>query len=172
MYSRLCRGRLCIQLHCHLKTSKVEPSFTRRISSPAMAIKRKRQLWLLLSGLVSCCEIAQVSSNTAKDGRFENWLQYFNNLLKQNNGLYCSLDAEALILSFTEGAGFFVGEVITWADLQVFHALRATESQFPEEWKAAQVPELKAYLTRLRALPQLKEYEEKYARPFAGDSMM
>lgn len=92
------------------------------------------------------------------EGRLPRWLKYFERILRLNNG----------------GKGFVIGEKCTYADLTLFHVLRATEAQFPEVWrKADYIPTLKAFKERIAARPRIAAYlSSKRAKPFAGDSMM
>ena len=61
-----------------------------------------------------------------------------------------------------------------YADLTLFHVLRATEAQFPEAWKAADyVPALKAYKDRISARPRITAFlRSERSLPFEGNSMM
>jgi len=68
---------------------------------------------------------------------------------------------------------YVVGNKLTYVDLELFHALCATESQFNEAWDAMEVPLLKAYKTQIAARPKIAEYLKSDRRQkFAGDSMM
>ena len=69
---------------------------------------------------------------------------------------------------------FVVGEKLTYVDLALLHVLRATASQFPEEWKKLDtVPLLKAFKDRLSARPNLQAYfKSDRCRAFEGNSMM
>lgn len=73
------------------------------------------------------------------------------------------------------GQGFMVGDSVTYLDLAMLHALRVTESQFPEAWAAqkASIPLLVAFKERLSQRPRLKAYfESSRCLPFSGNSMM
>ena len=69
---------------------------------------------------------------------------------------------------------FMVGDKLTYVDLGVLHVLRATASQFAEQWNALQtVPLLKAFKERMEARPNLAAYfKSDRCRPFEGNSMM
>ncbi len=69
---------------------------------------------------------------------------------------------------------FLVGNKLTYVDLALLHVLRASASQFPEEWKKLEtIPLLKAYEDRLSARPNLAAYfKSDRCRPFEGNSMM
>lgn len=97
-----------------------------------------------------------VAKFTSAGGRFSTWLSYFERALARNGG----------------GRGFFVGDALSYADVTVLHAMRASESQFPEAWAALDVPVLKAWYARMTSSPRVAEYIATKATPFAGDSMM
>lgn len=86
------------------------------------------------------------------------WLKHFEAVLKENNG----------------GKGFLFGETVTYVDLGLMQALRATESQFPDAWNNADyIPALKSFKDRMCSRPRLAAYfKSDKCRPFAGDSMM
>lgn len=90
--------------------------------------------------------------------RMPRWLTYFERALKFNN----------------DGKGFVIGNKCTYVDLTLFHILRATEAQFPEQWaKADYIPALKAFKDRIAARPKIAEYlKSNRCKAFAGDSMM
>lgn len=92
------------------------------------------------------------------ENRYPRWLKYFERTLLTNNG----------------GKEFIIGSKLSYADLTLFHVLRATEAQFPEAWaKADYIPTLKAYKERIAARPNIAAYlKSERALPFAGDSMM
>lgn len=92
----------------------------------------------------------------AKD-RLPRYMSSFERLLKANLG----------------GDGFFIGDSLTHADLQVMVMLQVTRSQFPDSWLNLDAPLLKAFLTRMEARPKIKSYLQSDRRqPFAGDSLM
>ncbi|XP_045170005.2 glutathione S-transferase-like [Mercenaria mercenaria] len=92
------------------------------------------------------------------ESRFPRWLKYFERALVANGG----------------GKGFIIGSKCCYADLTLFHCLRATESQFPEAWaKADYIPALKAYKERIASRPNIAAFlKSGRSLPFAGDSMM
>lgn len=102
---------------------------------------------------------ASVARFCGEGGRLWKWLTLLERALERNDG----------------GSGFFFGSKLTYIDLVVFHALRATESQFPVAWKAAaeRTPLIVAFKERMAERPRLAAYlKSDRALPFAGDSMM
>jgi len=68
---------------------------------------------------------------------------------------------------------YVVGNKLTYVDLELFHALCATESQFNEAWQTMEVPLVKAFTAQIAARPRIAEYLKSERRQkFAGDSMM
>lgn len=92
------------------------------------------------------------------DRRLPMFLRHFEKLMISNNG----------------GDGFVVGDKLTYVDLGLMHALRATASQFPEEWKQLDgIPKLRAFKDRMEARPRLASYfKSDRCKPFEGNSMM
>ena len=90
--------------------------------------------------------------------RLPKFLNHFEKVLCMNNS----------------GDGFVVGEKMTYADLGLMHVLRATASQFPEEWeKKEDIPKLRAFKERMEARPNLVAYfKSERCRAFEGNSMM
>lgn len=77
------------------------------------------------------------------------------------------------LLKANKGTGFFIGETLTHADLQVMVMLQVTKSQWPDAWPGLDIPLLKAFLTRMEARPKIKSYlQSDRKQPFAGDSLM
>jgi glutathione S-transferase len=73
------------------------------------------------------------------------------------------------------GSSFFFEGKMTYADIAVFHALNATEAQFPELWGdlKSTIPKLVAFQSRMAEIPNIKAYlASDRVRPWAGDSMM
>jgi len=58
------------------------------------------------------------------------------------------------------GAAFFFSLRLTYADVAVFHALSEAAEQFPEHFQAneAQVPQLIAFMARMKQLPGIARY--------------
>nr|XP_039250378.1 glutathione S-transferase P-like [Styela clava] len=88
------------------------------------------------------------------------WLKHFEAVLRHNKG----------------GSGFVIGDTLTYVDLALLHILRATEAQFPEQWKAAAADYAKllnGFKARISARPNLAAYlaSERCAK-FSGNSMM
>eukprot|EP00794_Sanderia_malayensis_P004677 gene4677-5287_t len=85
-------------------------------------------------------------------------LKYFERVLVANKG----------------GDGFVIGDKLTYVDLGLMHVLRATASQFAEEWASyTDFPKLKAFKERMEARPKLAAYfKSERCRPFEGNSMM
>jgi len=92
------------------------------------------------------------------DTRLPRFLSYFEKVLQFNNG----------------GDGFVIGNKLTYVDLGLMHALRATESQFADAWNSYDnIPKLKAFKERMVARPKLAEYfQSNRCKPFEGNSMM
>ncbi|XP_019858949.1 PREDICTED: glutathione S-transferase-like isoform X2 [Amphimedon queenslandica] len=89
--------------------------------------------------------------------RFLKHLLYLENCLKYNN----------------DGKGFFVGDKLSYADIAVFNGLRVSDSQFPAEYAAADIPLLKAFRDRIASRPKIAEYlKSDRVKPFCGNSMM
>lgn len=92
--------------------------------------------------------------------RLPKWLAHFEKTLAANSG----------------GKGFLFGDKITYVDLGLFHALRATESteQFREEWENNKnIPLLKAFKDRIAARPNIAAYLiSDRCIPLSGNSMM
>ena len=62
---------------------------------------------------------------------------------------------------------------ITYVDLAVFHALRAVESQFPEDYKTLPIPLLRAFKDRMASRPCIDAFlKSPRSIPFCGNSMM
>jgi glutathione S-transferase len=91
--------------------------------------------------------------------RLPRYLKYFERVLNSNGS----------------GSGFAIGSSLSYVDVCLFHAERASEFQFPEGWAtvAPEVPLLHMHYAMMRANPRLKAYiESDRAQPFTGDSMM
>ena len=70
---------------------------------------------------------------------------------------------------------YVMGDKVTYADIALYWACDATQSQFDNEkynyaWKHADVPLLKAFKNAFDERPNLKNWSTKV--PYAGDSMM
>jgi len=93
-----------------------------------------------------------------KNSRMITWLNYFERCLKSNHN----------------GEAFLVGNDISYADLVVFHALRAAQGQHPEKWKEIDnIPLLKAFKERMEKRPRLASYlASSRAQAQSGDSFM
>jgi glutathione S-transferase len=92
-----------------------------------------------------------------KTDRLPRYMTNFERFLKANKG----------------GEGFFLGESLSYVDLQVMVMLQVTRSQFPDKWPTIDAPVLKAFLQRMEARPQIQQYlSSGRKQPFAGDSMM
>ena len=62
---------------------------------------------------------------------------------------------------------------LTYVDLVMFQVLRATEFQFPDEYKALPIPLLRDFSERMKQRPRIKAFlESDRCMPFTGDSMM
>ena len=62
---------------------------------------------------------------------------------------------------------------LTYADIAVFNVLRVSDSQFPAEYAAADIPLLKAFRERIASRPKIAEYlKSDRVKPFCGNSMM
>ena len=62
---------------------------------------------------------------------------------------------------------------ITYVDIAVFHALRAVESQFPEDYKILPIPSLRAFKDRMASRPRIDAFlKSSRAILFCGNSMM
>ena len=73
---------------------------------------------------------------------------------------------------------FLLGDKLTYVDLALLHVLRATESQFNEEWgratsKGAEFAALAEFKRRIEGRPRLEAYfASERCKPFEGNSMM
>lgn len=68
---------------------------------------------------------------------------------------------------------FFVGDTLTYVDLQCLVMLQVTKAQWPDAWSNLKIPKLKAFLVALEARPRIQAYlASPRKRPFAGDSLM
>ena len=62
---------------------------------------------------------------------------------------------------------------ITYVDIAVFQALRATESQFPDDYRDLSIPGLRAFKQRIQERPNVKAFlQSDRSLPFTGNSMM
>ncbi len=70
--------------------------------------------------------------------------------------------------------GFAIGDSLTYVDLAILHALRSSESQFPDAWGANKdIPLLRAFKERMESRDRLAAYlKSDRARKFEGNSMM
>jgi len=92
-----------------------------------------------------------------KADRLPRYMTNFERFLKANRG----------------GGGFFVGDSLSYVDLQVMVMLQVTRSQFPDAWEALDAKLLKDHLAQMEARPRIKAYLlSDRKQPFAGDSMM
>lgn len=67
---------------------------------------------------------------------------------------------------------FFILQ-LTYVDIGVFQVLRATEFQFPEEYKSLDVPLLRGFKQRMQERPRIKAFlESERSQQFCGNSMM
>jgi len=58
-------------------------------------------------------------------------------------------------------------------DIAVFQVLRATEFQFPEEYKSLDIPLLRAFKQRMQERPRIRAFlESDRSLEFCGNSMM
>lgn len=72
---------------------------------------------------------------------------------------------ESVLMNNRDGNGFFVGDALTHADLQVMVMLQAVKAQWPETLSAQ--PCLEEFLTRMEARPRISEYlASPRRRPF------
>ena len=80
----------------------------------------------------------------------------------------------AIVIVVVMCCRYLVGDKLTYVDLALLHVLRATESQFPEEWgKLDSIPLLKAFKERVSGRPNLAAYfKSPRCKPFEGNSMM
>ena len=68
---------------------------------------------------------------------------------------------------------FFLGDTLTYVDLQALVMLQVTKSQWPDAWPNLPIPNLTDLLARLEARPRIAAYLRSPRRnPFAGDSLM
>lgn len=68
---------------------------------------------------------------------------------------------------------FFVGDTLTYVDLQCLVMLQVTRAQWPDAWSNLDMPNLKTFLVALEARPRIRAYlASPRKRPFAGDSLM
>eukprot|EP00741_Cyanophora_paradoxa_P001717 tig00000498_g1666.t1 len=89
--------------------------------------------------------------------RLPRFFAYFERALAANRG----------------GSGYLVGDKLTYVDVALLHGLMAAESQFPEAFAKLEIPLLRAYGARLRALPRIAAYLASDRRgSFEGNSMM
>lgn len=69
--------------------------------------------------------------------------------------------------------GYVTGDRLTYVDIALFHVLRATEAQWPDEWATADFPRLKAFLVLIAQTPSIAAYlHSDRERPWEGNSMM
>ena len=63
---------------------------------------------------------------------------------------------------------------MTYADIAVFHALRATEFQFKEEYKKLRFEKLEKFYDEMKNRPNIKAFlaDNEKSLPFCGNSMM
>ena len=55
----------------------------------------------------------------------------------------------------------------------MFHAMRAVESQFPNEYKSLEIPLLHAFKERMAVRPRIAAFlSSPRSLPFCGNSMM
>lgn len=77
---------------------------------------------------------------------------------------------ERLLRSNKDGAGYFIGDEITYVDLQVLVMLQVTEFQWPDAWPGLHIPLLKQLRQKLENTPAIKAYlASPRKQPFAGD---
>lgn len=100
-------------------------------------------------------EEAKITTAKFAEGRMKTWLHHFEHLLSVSKSSY------------------FVGSSMTYVDIAVFYALWATETQFPIEWGALDIPSLKAFKQRIASYRPIAAYlKSGRGRPFSGDSML
>jgi len=62
---------------------------------------------------------------------------------------------------------------LTYVDIGVFQVLRATEFQFPEEYKSLDITLLRGFKQRMQERPRIKAFlESERSQQFCGNSMM
>ena len=63
---------------------------------------------------------------------------------------------------------------MTYADIAVFHALRATEAQFKKEYEQLKFVKLNTFYDEMKKRPGIKAFLEDREKslPFCGNSMM
>ena len=78
------------------------------------------------------------------------------------------------VLRANQPSPFCVGPRLTWADLALFQAVRATEAQWGDAFaRMRDVPLLRAFGARMAERPRLAAYlASPRCQPFSGDSMM
>ena len=70
------------------------------------------------------------------------------------------------------GDGYFVEEKMTYADIGVFHIMRANEEYMPGGWERTPIPKLKAFQTRIAAFEPIAEYlASDRQKPWEGNSL-
>ncbi len=114
-------------------------------------------------------EETQPYIRTFVETRLGYYLRHFLRVLRRN----------APAAAGGKAAGFLFGDSLTYVDLALLHALRATEAQFPTAWarmtagEGAEFEPLAEYKRRLEERPRLKEYfSSERCKPFEGNSMM
>lgn len=76
-------------------------------------------------------------------------------------------------LAATTAGNFFMGDSLTYVDLQVLVMLQVTTAQWPGDFASLSIPRLKAFRDRVEALPRIRAYLDSGRRkPFAGNSLM
>lgn len=94
-----------------------------------------------------------------KKERLPRYMSHFERCLEANNTI--------------GGSSFFVGNSLTYVDLQVMVMLQVTRFQVPDAWEKLDAPLLKAFLDGIEARPRIRAYlDSDRKRPFAGDSFM
>lgn len=102
-------------------------------------------------------EEADKAAKKFSETRLLVWLNHFNHILESN----------------PTRSGFCVGNRLTYCDVTVFYVLLAAEAQFPLAWSGADLPAIKSFMERIKALPAISAHlNSPDAKPFAGNSMM
>lgn len=102
-------------------------------------------------------DAAQPHIEYFKSKRLPRYFKYFERVLNANQ----------------HSLTFFIGNDLSYADLQVMVMLQVTDQQWPDAYTAQPTPLLKAFRKRIESFPNIKKYLESPRRkPFCGDSLM
>jgi len=77
-----------------------------------------------------------------KSHRLPKWCSFFENILSSNR----------------DGQGYFVGQSLSFADIAIFHIFHGIRFQCPEEYQAAPIPKVRAFMDRIENRPRIKQH--------------